>query len=126
MINCITLTGRLCADPEHRQTPGGMATAKLSIAVDRKGREKETDFFDAVAFGKNADFVCTYLKKGQLVGVVGSLRMRQYTAKDGTNKKVVEINIDKIDALTWPKAEGEQSTPKQQSIATDDIEDPFA
>lgn len=125
MINCITLTGRLCSDPEHRQTPGGMATAKLSIAVDRKGREKETDFFDAVAFGKNADFACTYLKKGQLVGVVGSLRMRQYTAKDGTNKKVVEINIDKIDALTWPKVE-EGAAPVKQAVSNDDIEDPFA
>jgi single-strand DNA-binding protein len=102
-----------------------MATAKLSIAVDRKGREKETDFFDAVAFGKNADFACTYLKKGQLVGVVGSLRMRQYTAKDGTNKKVVEINIDKIDALTWPKADGEHA-PAKQTVSNDDIEDPFA
>lgn len=125
MINCITLTGRLCSDPEHRQSPGGMATAKLSIAVDRKGREKETDFFDAVAFGKNADFACTYLKKGQLVGIVGSLRMRQYTAKDGSNRKVVEINIDKIDALTWPKAE-EGTAPVKQAVSNDDIEDPFA
>lgn len=125
MINCITLTGRLCSDPEHRQSPGGMATAKLSIAVDRKGREKETDFFDAVAFGKNADFACTYLKKGQLVGIVGSLRMRQYTAKDGSNRKVVEINIDKIDALTWPKAE-EGTAPVKQVVSNDDIEDPFA
>jgi len=125
LINCITLTGRLCSDPEHRQSPGGIATAKLSIAVDRKGREKETDFFDAVAFGKNADFACTYLKKGQLVGVVGSLRMRQYTAKDGSNRKVVEINVDKIDALTWPKAE-EGTASVKQAVSNDDIEDPFA
>jgi single-strand DNA-binding protein len=126
MINCVTLTGRLCAAPEFKQTTGAMPIAKLSIAVDRKGRDqKETDFFDAVCFGKNADFACTYLQKGQLVGIVGSLKMRQYQAKDGSNRKVVEITVDKITPLEFKERTGDAPAP-QRSIQTDDIEDPFA
>lgn len=126
MINCVTLTGRLCSAPEFKQTTGSTPIAKLSIAVDRKGREqKETDFFDAVCFGKTADFACTYLQKGQLVGVVGSLKMRQYQAKDGTNRKVVEITVDKLTPLEFKERTGDVSH-TQQSVQTDDIEDPFA
>jgi single-strand DNA-binding protein len=125
MINCVTLTGRLCAAPEFKQTTGATAVAKLNIAVDRKGREKETDFFDAVCFGKNADFACTYLQKGQLVGIVGSLKMRQFQAKDGSNRKVVEITVDKITPLEYKeRQEGSQAV--RQTVDTDEIEDPFA
>ena len=125
MINCVTITGRLCSAPEHKQTTGSTAVAKLSIAVDRKGREKETDFFDAVCFGQNADFACTYLQKGQLVGIVGNLRMRQYQAKDGSNRKVVEIAVDKITPLEYKERTG--SAPATTNpVKTDDIEDPFA
>jgi len=127
MINCVTLTGRLCADPEFKQTTGSLPIAKLNIAVDRKGREKETDFFDAVCFGKTADFACTYLSKGQLVGITGSLKMRQYQAKDGSNRKVVEVVVDKLTPLEYKDKQASSSQSMNQApIAIDDIEDPFA
>lgn len=44
MINQCTIVGRLVADPESRQTPNGKSVCNIRVAVDRKGREKETDF----------------------------------------------------------------------------------
>ena len=67
MLNSVTLIGRMVADPQHRMTQTGKGVANLRVAVDRKGREKESDFFDVTAWGQTADFVCTYLTKGRLV-----------------------------------------------------------
>ena len=132
MVNRVVLTGRLCADPEHKTTAAGKSICNLRIAVDRKGREKETDFFDATAFGQVADFVATYIKKGRMVGIDGKLRTREYDAKDGTRRKVYEIVVDDVTALDRPK-EGDPGGFTEQSggvkpVAkpqTQDISDPF-
>lgn len=127
MLNKVILTGRLVADPEVVNTQSATSVVKVRIAVDRKGREKETDFFDCVAFGKTADFVATYLNKGRMVAIIGNLRVRSYDAKDGTKKKVWEIIIDEAHPLDSRKVEpGEQSMSTQKQITVDEIEDPFA
>lgn len=139
MLNKVLLTGRLVADPEIVETKTGTSVTKLCIAVDRKGREKETDFFDCVAFGRTAEFCSTYLNKGRLVGVAGQLRMRSYEAKDGTKRKVYEIAVDEAHPLDSRKAaEGATETggganhkasyTSSASQANDEfsIEDPFA
>lgn len=127
MLNKVILTGRLVADPEVVNTQSATSVVKVRIAVDRKGREKETDFFDCVAFGKTGDFAATYLNKGRMVAIVGNLRVRSYDAQDGSKRKVWEIIIDEAHPLDSRKVEqGEQSTPTQKPIVTDDIEDPFA
>lgn len=133
MLNRVILIGRLCADPEVRTTNAGKTVAGLRIAVDRKGREKETDFFEASAFGQSADFAATYLKKGRLVSIDGKLRVREYEAKDGTKRKVYEIVVDDISGLDRPK-DGEPGGYTESSVGikpapkppVDDIDDPFA
>ncbi len=135
MVNRVVLTGRLCADPEHKTSAAGKSICSLRIAVDRKGREKETDFFDATAFGQVADFVGTYIKKGRMVGIDGKLRTREYEAKDGTRRKVYEIIVDDVTALDRPK-DGDPGGFTEQSSGikpaakpqaqTQDIDDPFA
>ena len=127
MLNKVILTGRLVADPEVVQTSGSTPVVKVRVAVDRKGREKETDFFDCTAFGKTADFLATYFTKGRMVALMGQLRVRTYDAKDGTKRKVWEIVIDEIHPMDSRKSEqGEQSKPAQTAVPVDDIEDPFA
>lgn len=127
MLNKVILTGRLVADPEVVNTQSATSVVKVRVAVDRKGREKETDFFDCVAFGKTGDFVATYLNKGRMVAIMGNLRVRSYDAQDGSKRKVWEIIIDEAHPLDSRKTEqGEQSTPARKPVATDDIEDPFA
>lgn len=61
MLNRITMTGRLVADPELRRTQSGVSVTSFRIANDRdygKGEEKETDFFDVVAWRSTAEFMC--------------------------------------------------------------------
>ena len=131
MINNVVLAGRLVADPEHRQTQTGKGVANLRIAVDRKGREKETDFFNVTAWGQSADFACTYLSKGRLVAVTGRLQVRAYTDKEGQQKQSFEIVADSIQPLDSNRSatEGGTSAPQKAStpvVSNEEIEDPFA
>ena len=87
---------RLCADPEVRYSQGQnpVAFAHLRVAAARKFKregEPDADFFDCTAFGKQAEFVEKYLKKGTKVYVLGDLRTDSYTNKDG--QKVVKADI---------------------------------
>lgn len=128
MLNRVILVGRLVADPEHRMTQTGKGVANLRVAVDRKGREKETDFFDVTAWGQSADFASTYLSKGRLVAIEGRLQVRQYTDKDNQQRKVWEVVADTIQPLDSGKTR-ESGQPGQSAnsapVAMDDISDPF-
>ena len=76
MLNRITMTGRLVADPELRRTQSGVSVTSFRIANDRdygKGEEKETDFFDVVAWRSTAEFICKYFTKGRMISVDGRL-----------------------------------------------------
>jgi single-strand DNA-binding protein len=136
MLNKVIITGRLVADPEIVETKNGTSVTKLCVAVDRKGREKETDFFDCVAFNRTAEFASTYLDKGRMVGLLGQLRIRQYEAKDGTKRKVFEIIVDEVHPLDSRKINTDTAAAPATSTYTqtnsvandnlDDIEDPFA
>ena len=129
MLNRVILVGRLVADPEHRMTQTGKGVANLRVAVDRKGREKETDFFDVTAWGQSADFASTYLSKGRLVAVEGRLQVRQYTDKDNQQRKGWEVVADTIQPLDSGKTR-EPGQPGQSAnsapVAMDEITDPFA
>jgi single-strand DNA-binding protein len=128
MLNRVILVGRLVADPEHRMTQTGKGVANLRVAVDRKGREKETDFFDVTAWGQSADFASTYLSKGRLVAVEGRLQVRQYTDKDNQQRKVWEVVADTIQPLDSGKTReaGQQGQSANSApLAMDDISDPF-
>ena len=98
-INRVVLMGRLTKDPVLRTTPSGISTVTFSIAVDRNyvksGEERTADFFDAVAWRTTADFIASYFSKGDMIAIDGQLQTRKYTAKDGTNRHVVEINVDR-------------------------------
>ena len=68
MLNHVTLIGRLVADPESKQTPNGKSVCSIRIAVDRKGREKETDFFGTLCTDvKTLCLIKNLLKKLNLV-----------------------------------------------------------
>jgi len=101
MLNRIVLIGRLTKDPVLRHTQGNepIAVASFSLAVDRnfknKNGDKETDFFDIVAWRHKAYFVVKYFKKGQLVCVEGRLQRETWTSKDEAkriNYKIVTEN----------------------------------
>ena len=85
MVNNVVLVGRLTRDPELRRTTSGLSVASFTIAVDdsRKGPngEKVTVFMPVSIFGKSADTVVKFTRKGNLVGVIGRLTQRKYTRR---------------------------------------------
>ena len=81
-MNTISLIGRLTGIPELKYTQANTAFTRFSIAVDRpvkQGEEKQADFFNIVAWGKTAEFVCRYFGKGQRIALTGSVRTGSYT-----------------------------------------------
>jgi single-strand DNA-binding protein len=117
--NRIVLVGRLTRDPELRATPDGISVVRFSIAVDRSGRageERQTDFFDIVAFRQLADTVANYTTKGRLVLVEGRLQTRSYTDREGNRRKAYEVVADAVRFLERmregePEATAEASAP---------------
>ena len=91
MLNSITLMGRLTAEPDYRTTQSGVPLAKFTLAVERdysgQSGEKVTDFLDVDAWRQTADFVSKYFHKGQLVAVVGSVQVENYTDRDGNKRR---------------------------------------
>lgn len=93
-MNKVILLGRLTKEVELKQNDNYIV-AVFSLAVDRKyvkqGEERKTDFFNVVAYGKNAEFVNKYFSKGQLVIVSGRMENRTWTDKDGNNRLSTEV-----------------------------------
>ena len=91
------MTGRLVADPELRRTQSGVSVTSFRIANDRdygKGEEKETDFFDVVAWRSTAEFICKYFTKGRMISVDGRLQTRGWKDREGNNRVSIEILVD--------------------------------
>jgi len=97
MFNLVVLTGRLTADPELKTTANGIQVTSFSIAVDRRyrsGEERQTDFINIVAWRTNAEFITKYFKKGNLIGIEGSIQTRRYQDKDGNNRTAFEVVVN--------------------------------
>lgn len=99
MLNEVILMGRLTRDPDVRMTQNGTTAANFALACERdyapQGQDRETDFFDIVAFRNTADFVGRYFAKGQLVAVKGRLQQRDWTDKQGNKRRTTEILADR-------------------------------
>lgn len=100
MLNICALQGRLARDPELRQTTTGKQVATFTMAVDRGRRDANgksvADWIPVIAWERAAEFAYKWLTKGQMVAVDGRLQSRTYTAKDGTNRTVLEVVANNI------------------------------
>lgn len=94
-------------DPEVRYTQQGTPVGTFTLAVDRrvvKDKPKEADFIPCVVWGKTAEVVGNWCKKGKQVGVEGRIQVRSYDAKDGTKRYVTEVVVNELKLLG--KSEG--------------------
>ena len=93
MINNVVLVGRLVRDPELRYTPSNVAVATFTVAVNRRFKnangEREADFINCVIWRQSAENLANWAKKGALIGVTGSIQVRNYENKEG--QRVYEI-----------------------------------
>lgn len=90
-FNKVIIGGRLTADAELKTTPSGVSVTTFSIAVNRKGKEAQTDFIDIVAWRQTAEFISRYFKKGSSICIVGSLQKREWTDNKGQKRYVTEV-----------------------------------
>ena len=91
----IVIMGNLTADPEQRTTPNGRELTSFTIAVNtRTGREENTAFYRCTMWGSRGEAIAKYVSKGQQLLVSGTLSVRGYQAKDGTERQSLEINVD--------------------------------
>ncbi len=101
-MNKVIMMGRLTRDPEVRYSQGvsQIAIARFSLAVDRKWKregEPDADFFNCTVFGRQADFVEKYLRKGIKIIVAGRIQNDNYTNKEGQKVYAVQIIVDEIE-----------------------------
>ena len=113
-MNKVILIGRLTRDPEIRYSQGANSSAigTFSIAVDRRFKrdgEPDADFFNCTAFGKQAEFVERYLKKGTKMVVVGRVQNDNYTNKEGQKVYSTRIMVDELEFAESKNAAGESS-----------------
>ena len=101
MLNHIVIMGRLVRDPELRTTQSGTPVTSFTLAVDRDFKDKDsgekaTDFIEVVAWRSAAEFVCKYFSKGRMAVAEGRLQIREYTDRDGNNRRVAEVVASNI------------------------------
>lgn len=112
-MNKIILMGRLTRDPEVRYSAGDNATAvaRYTLAVDRRFQregEPSADFFSCVTFGKSAEFVERYFRKGIKITLSGRVETRKYNNKDGQPVSTIEVIVEEQE-FAESKAASERS-----------------
>ncbi len=95
-MNKVILMGRLTRDPEVRYTQtNNTLVANFSLAVNRRfvrqGEERQADFINIVAWGKQGEFCSKYFKKGQQVGIIGRIQTRNWDDDKGQRHYVTEV-----------------------------------
>ena len=120
--NAITVVGNVTRDPELKFLNSGQAALRLSIAVNRRWQNRQTQeweervsYFEIVGYGAMAENAANSLTKGARVIVSGRLEQRTWETENGDKRSIVEINADEIGpSLKWatavvtrtPRAEG--------------------
>ena len=108
--NNVNLVGRFTADVDLKYTNNGMAIADFSLAVDRN--KEETDFIRCKTFGKTAENIANFFKKGDLIAVNGSIQTGKYVNKDKKTVYTTDVVVDTF-AFLQPKNERQAQQPQQ-------------
>jgi single-strand DNA-binding protein len=133
-MNKVILIGRLTKDTELTTTTSGVSIAKNTLAVNRKFKNAdgnyETDFINIVAWRNLADLLHRYRKKGDRVGIVGSIQTRSYDAPDGSKRYVTEVIAEEVEFLSEKlqvesEAESQETKPCAKLIPIENDDLPF-
>ena len=107
-INYMVLGGRITKDIELKKTTTGISVVNFSIAVNRRGKDADTDFFDCVAFRGTAEFIEKYFRKGSGIFIIGAMQTDNWTDKDGKNRKSYTVVVNEVQ-FADSKAAGDKS-----------------
>jgi len=129
-VNKVILVGRLGADPQLKYTPSGRANVQFNVATnavwkDQEGNQQEkTDWHRIVAWGKLAEVMGEYLKKGSYVYLEGRLQTRSFEDNSGAKRYITEVVVDNMEML-GKKGEmaSNDSGPQPEAIPDDAVEE---
>lgn len=113
--------------PELRTTQNGVSVANFSIGVTRRfpdqNGDRQSDFFNIIAWRKLGENCAKYIEKGTQVAVVGEVQTRSYEAKDGTKRYITEIISDEVTFLGSSKSNSQLK--QAQTSDESEIDAPF-
>ncbi len=125
MYNRVIMMGRIASDPELRTTPQGVNVCSFRVAVDRryqtKAEERKSDFFNAVAWRQQGEFVAKHFGKGKMILIEGELTTRQYTDKNGNPATWYEINAERV-SFTGEKHDSSTGGGQAPAAGTQDMQ----
>lgn len=99
-VNSVTLVGRAGRDPEVRYFESGTVVANLTLAVNRRSRDDEPDWFNLEIWGKQAQVAADYVRKGSLLGIIGSFKLDRWTDRaTGEERSKPVVRVDRLELL---------------------------
>lgn len=125
MINTVTLVGRMTKDCDLKYTGNsGKAVGNFTLAVNRPFKnaqgENEADFINCTVWGKSAENLANFMRKGSQVGVIGRIQTRNFEGQDGKRVFVTEVVADQVAFLESKKESNNQPNNQQQKPNSDD------
>ena len=102
-MNKVILTGRFTRDPESRMGANNLEVARFSLACQNefvsKTGERDVEFVNCVAFGRTAQTINKFCKKGQMIACSGRIKNNSYDAQDGSKRYSTDIVVDQFEFL---------------------------
>jgi single-strand DNA-binding protein len=120
--NRVILMGNLTRDPQLTYTPSNTAVCEFGLAVNEKWRDKSgapqeyVSYFDCKAFGRTAETINQYVRKGSPLHIEGKLRQSRWQDKEGKSRSRVEVNVDGFQFLP-AGGKGESQEPRSEAPA---------
>ncbi|MCC7146140.1 MAG: single-stranded DNA-binding protein [Phycisphaeraceae bacterium] len=125
-LNKVMLMGNMTRDPELRYLPSNTAVVSFGLAITRRWRnqqgetQEETTFVDCDAFGRSAETINQYLRKGRPVFIEGRLRLDQWTDREGNNRSKLKVVVEQfqfVDSRAPGAASGDSAAPSANGAA---------
>ena len=103
-INPINLVVRAGREPDVRYYESGSIVANFTLAVNRRSRDEEPDWFNLEIWGKQAQIAADYVKKGSLIGITGSFKIDSWKDKNtGEDRYIPVVRVDRLNLLSSRK-----------------------
>ena len=119
-MNKVMLVGRITKDPELKKTQTDISVVQFTLAVNRlyqnKNGERVADFINCVAWRATADLLARYIRKGNQIGIEGSIQTRTYDDQNGIRRYITEVVCDNVHFLE-PKRQSEDGYSSRQDNA---------
>ena len=127
-LNSVNIPGNLTRDIELRQTQSGYSIGAISVAVNDRRKNPQTEewedkpnFVECTLFGKRAEGLAPYLKKGQKVGINGKLDWQQWEAQDGSKRSMLKVIVNDLELLGGARQQSQEQGATEETVANEEI-----